>query len=244
MCLNGLDNIDARRHVNRMCLAASVPLVESGTAGYVGQTSVHLKGQTSCYECTPKPAPKTFAICTIRNTPEKPIHCVGETGTAQPAAGWACQPVACPPAVYAKELLFQRLFGPPEAVTDLDDAAGADGPVDASAQTPAAAEQSPSFYLRKDGEARRGETGATPAAPSPLEQSVCPAAGLTLYPRRRPQDSVAYARRIFDWEFRERIERLLANSAHETWASRQRPTPIHLRGAPGGATRVPLVPTR
>lgn len=37
LVLNGLDNLDARRHVNRLCLAAGVPLVESGTAGYLGQ---------------------------------------------------------------------------------------------------------------------------------------------------------------------------------------------------------------
>lgn len=35
--LNGLDNLEARRHVNRLCLAAEKPLVESGTAGYLGQ---------------------------------------------------------------------------------------------------------------------------------------------------------------------------------------------------------------
>lgn len=35
--LNGLDNLDARRHVNRLCLAAEVPLVESGTTGFLGQ---------------------------------------------------------------------------------------------------------------------------------------------------------------------------------------------------------------
>ena len=29
----------ARNHVNRMCLAADVPLIESGTAGYMGQVT-------------------------------------------------------------------------------------------------------------------------------------------------------------------------------------------------------------
>ncbi len=37
---NALDNLDARRHVNRMCLAADVPLIESGTTGYNGQVQV------------------------------------------------------------------------------------------------------------------------------------------------------------------------------------------------------------
>lgn len=37
--LNGLDNLDARRHVNRLCLAADVPLVESGTTGFLGQVT-------------------------------------------------------------------------------------------------------------------------------------------------------------------------------------------------------------
>ena len=42
MVLNALDNRAARSHVNRMCLAADVPLVESGTAGYLGQVSLIL----------------------------------------------------------------------------------------------------------------------------------------------------------------------------------------------------------
>ena len=39
LVLNALDNRAARSHVNRMCLAADVPLVESGTAGYLGQVN-------------------------------------------------------------------------------------------------------------------------------------------------------------------------------------------------------------
>ncbi|KAI5310893.1 E1 ubiquitin-activating protein uba2 [Ascosphaera atra] len=37
---NALDNLDARRHVNRMCLAGGVPLIESGTTGFNGQVQV------------------------------------------------------------------------------------------------------------------------------------------------------------------------------------------------------------
>lgn len=98
LVLNGLDNLDARRHVNRMCLAAKVPLVESGTAGYLGQVSVHVGGQTECFDCQAKPVPKTYAVCTIRTSPDKPVHCV----------------------VWAKDLLFPLLFGPSSGENDLD----------------------------------------------------------------------------------------------------------------------------
>ena len=74
--LNALDNRQARNHVNRMCLAAEVPLVESGTAGYLGQVTVIMKSKFECYECNPKPHQKTFPGCTIRNTPSEPIHCI------------------------------------------------------------------------------------------------------------------------------------------------------------------------
>jgi len=76
LVMNALDNRAARNHVNRMCLAADVPLIESGTAGYDGQVELIKKGLTQCYECQPKAAQKTFPGCTIRNTPSEPIHCI------------------------------------------------------------------------------------------------------------------------------------------------------------------------
>ena len=40
LVMNALDNLGARKYVNLMCLMAKVPLIESGTAGYLGQTSI------------------------------------------------------------------------------------------------------------------------------------------------------------------------------------------------------------
>ncbi|KAJ2156582.1 E1 ubiquitin-activating protein uba2 [Coemansia sp. RSA 552] len=98
LVLNALDNLDARRHVNTMCLAAHVPLVESGTAGYLGQVTVINGGATECFECQPKAAErKTYPVCTIRSTPTAPIHCI----------------------VWAKDYLFAQLFG--ERADDGDD---------------------------------------------------------------------------------------------------------------------------
>lgn len=89
LVFNALDNLSARRHVNRMCLAADVPLIESGTTGFDGQVQAIKKGETACYDCSEKEVPKTFPVCTIRSTPSQPIHCI----------------------VWAKSYLLQELFG-------------------------------------------------------------------------------------------------------------------------------------
>jgi ubiquitin-like 1-activating enzyme E1 B len=99
LVFNALDNLDARRHVNKMCLAADVPLIESGTTGFNGQVQVIKKGVTACYDCTPKETPKSFPVCTIRSTPSQPIHCI----------------------VWGKSYLLPELFGESEdAVPELD----------------------------------------------------------------------------------------------------------------------------
>jgi len=73
---NALDNIEARRHVNRICVHMEKPLIDGGTQGYDGQVCTIVKGKSACYDCEPKPAPKGFPVCTIRSTPDKPIHCI------------------------------------------------------------------------------------------------------------------------------------------------------------------------
>lgn len=89
LVFNALDNLDARRYVNKMCLAADVPLIESGTTGFNGQVQVIKKNKTACYDCSEKEVPKTYPICTIRSTPSQPIHSI----------------------VWAKSYLLPELFG-------------------------------------------------------------------------------------------------------------------------------------
>ncbi|RVX74204.1 hypothetical protein B0A52_02036 [Exophiala mesophila] len=101
LVFNALDNMDARKHVNKMCLAVDVPLIESGTTGFRGQVQVIKKGQTACYDCTFKSTPVTYPVCTIRSTPSQPIHCI----------------------VWAKSYLLPELFGTAEdEAPDLDTA--------------------------------------------------------------------------------------------------------------------------
>ncbi|KAL2759748.1 hypothetical protein ACRALDRAFT_1091375 [Sodiomyces alcalophilus JCM 7366] len=104
LVFNALDNLEARRHVNRMCLAADVPLVESGTTGFNGNVQVIKKGVTACYDCTEKPVPKSFPVCTIRSTPSQPIHCI----------------------VWGKSYLLSEVFGASEDDAALDHTEDAD----------------------------------------------------------------------------------------------------------------------
>mmetsp|Transcript_99610 Transcript_99610/g.281085 ORF Transcript_99610/g.281085 Transcript_99610/m.281085 type:complete len:608 (+) Transcript_99610:78-1901(+) len=98
--INALDNLEARRHVNRLCLAAEKPLLEAGSTGHLGQVTVIKKGQTECFECQAKPTQKVYPYCTIRSTPEKPVHCL----------------------VWAKNL-FDLCFGPEDESNLLSDLA-------------------------------------------------------------------------------------------------------------------------
>jgi ubiquitin-like 1-activating enzyme E1 B len=127
LVLNALDNVEARKHVNRLCLAAGKPLIDSGTTGYNGQVMPILKGRTACYECIPKPTQKVYPICTIRATPDKPVHCI----------------------VWAKEL-FKLLFGKTEdsmlfesADIGDEDEGSASGAAEGVSTTPAG----PSAYM-------------------------------------------------------------------------------------------------
>ncbi|KAH8813723.1 hypothetical protein DL96DRAFT_1625225 [Flagelloscypha sp. PMI_526] len=97
--LNALDNLDARLHVNKMCMAAGVPLVESGTAGYLGQVQPILKDASECFSCNTHDTPKSFPVCTIRSTPSQPIHCI----------------------VWAKSYLMSQLFAEDEDASGSDE---------------------------------------------------------------------------------------------------------------------------
>lgn len=90
--LSALDNLETRRWVNRMCVAADVPCIESGSAGLLGQVQPIRPRRTECYDCTAHPTPTTFPVCTIRSTPSTPVHCI----------------------VWAKSWLFPQLFGADE----------------------------------------------------------------------------------------------------------------------------------
>jgi len=96
-----LDNEEARNFSNRMCYQLGIPLVDAGTNGFKATSGAYVKHAGPCYECLArKGAEETFPACTIRQKPDKMIHCI----------------------VWAKAL-YEGLFGPQEqsSINDLND---------------------------------------------------------------------------------------------------------------------------
>lgn len=101
---------------------------------------MHVKGKTECYECQTKPAPKTYPVCTITSTPTKvltnnavlhgPIFVnLGEiifysligvmlVVDVSMILEFILQFVHC--IVWAKDLLFTKLFGDKNQDNDLN----------------------------------------------------------------------------------------------------------------------------
>jgi hypothetical protein len=52
-------------------------LLPTKRVGYLGQVQVFRKDKTECFECQPSSSgKKSYASCTINNTPSQPIHCI------------------------------------------------------------------------------------------------------------------------------------------------------------------------
>jgi len=66
---NALDNVDARRYMDRRCVYYQLPLLETGTMGTKGNTQIVYPHLTESYSSSSDPAERETPSCTLRNFP-------------------------------------------------------------------------------------------------------------------------------------------------------------------------------
>lgn len=74
--LTALDNVDARKCVDNLCLQYSKHLIDSGTLGTKGNTQVVIPYVTETYSQSSDPPEKEFAVCTLKHFPYLIEHCI------------------------------------------------------------------------------------------------------------------------------------------------------------------------
>ncbi|KAI6187519.1 hypothetical protein M3Y98_00253000 [Aphelenchoides besseyi] len=73
---NALDNVDARRYMDRRCVYYELPLLESGTMGTKANTQVVYPHLTESYSSTNDPPEKDIPICTLKHFPYEIQHTI------------------------------------------------------------------------------------------------------------------------------------------------------------------------
>ncbi|CDS05756.1 Putative Ubiquitin-activating enzyme E1 1 [Lichtheimia ramosa] len=73
---NALDNVEARKYMDRRCVYYHKPLLESGTLGTKGNTQVVIPFVTESYSSSQDPPEKSIPICTLKNFPNAIEHTI------------------------------------------------------------------------------------------------------------------------------------------------------------------------
>ncbi|KAL1918648.1 uncharacterized protein VTP21DRAFT_2670 [Calcarisporiella thermophila] len=73
---NALDNLEARKYMDRRCVYYRKPLLESGTLGTKGNTQVVIPFLTESYSSSQDPPEKQIPICTLKNFPNAIEHTI------------------------------------------------------------------------------------------------------------------------------------------------------------------------
>lgn len=74
--VTALDNVEARKYVDRQCLLHKKFLLDSGTLGTKANSQVILPYLTETYSSSTDPPEEAVALCTIKSFPYQPEHCV------------------------------------------------------------------------------------------------------------------------------------------------------------------------
>jgi len=76
ICVNALDNVEARRYMDSRCVSNSKPLIESGTLGPKGHVQVIIPHITESYSSQKDPMEGSIPYCTLKSFPSNIDHCI------------------------------------------------------------------------------------------------------------------------------------------------------------------------
>ena len=74
--LPALDNVEARKYVDRLCVRHSKWLIDSGTLGTKGSTQVVIPHISESYSSSADPPEDAIPLCTLKSFPYQPDHCI------------------------------------------------------------------------------------------------------------------------------------------------------------------------
>eukprot|EP01036_Dinobryon_divergens_P032035 gene32035-41543_t len=74
--VTALDNVDARRYVDEMCVTHGRWMLDSGTLGTKGNTQGVIPNLTESYSSSADPPEAAIPLCTLKSFPYKAEHCV------------------------------------------------------------------------------------------------------------------------------------------------------------------------
>lgn len=76
VCVNALDNLEARRYMDSRCVSNQKALLESGTLGAKGHVQVIVPFLTESYTSTRDPQDEDIPYCTLKSFPSNIEHCI------------------------------------------------------------------------------------------------------------------------------------------------------------------------
>ncbi len=76
VCLNALDNVEARRYMDSRCVTNQVALLESGTLGTKGHVQTIIPHLSESYTTQQDPTDESVPYCTLKSFPSSIEHCI------------------------------------------------------------------------------------------------------------------------------------------------------------------------
>ena len=74
--ITAVDNLKARKYIDKKCTFYSLALIDSGTQGTNASSDIFYPGKTICLNDLPEPIETKIALCTLKKFPTQINHCI------------------------------------------------------------------------------------------------------------------------------------------------------------------------